>query len=100
MLLEVIKKGGKYFIKNVPPKAKDHFFIEADTNDLLEVKSQNNKEALKRDNGYIELKSLADKFPDDTFLQYKVKHYLPYKNDLGKTDKEIWNEGLMEKYGK
>ena len=46
-----------------------------------------------------ELEALALKFPDDEFLQNKVKYYVPYSNHEEKTDSDIYHDYLMEKYG-
>jgi hypothetical protein len=66
----------------------------------METDIKDKKGELKNDDVFLELKALADMFPDDGFLQHKVKYYLPYKNLSGKTDNEIWQEGLITKYGK
>jgi hypothetical protein len=51
----------------------------------------------KQDQTYIELKSLAEKYPENKLLQTKLKYYSPYQ-ETDKTDDEILYEALKEKY--
>jgi len=98
MILEVQKINDQYVIKN-PPKTSDaHFYLKIEQKDILKSKP-GKKKMLKTDVALEELKALAIKFPDDVFLQNKIKYYVPYTNPSGKSDDDYLNEALKEKYG-
>ena len=48
---------------------------------------------------YIELKALAEKHPENTFLQLKLKYYRPYPL-IDISDDEALYEALKEKYNR
>jgi len=52
---------------------------------------------LNEDPTYIELKSLAEKHPENTLLQLKLKYYRPYP-PTDQSDDDILYEALKEKY--
>jgi hypothetical protein len=50
---------------------------------------------LNDDPTYIELKSLAEKYPENTLLQLRLKHYRPYPQ-TNQSDDDILYEALKE----
>ena len=54
---------------------------------------------LNEDPTYTELKSLAEKYPENSLLQLKLKYYRPYPlTDM--SDEEALYEALKEKYNR
>jgi len=48
---------------------------------------------------YIELKALAEKYPENTLLQLKLKYYRPYPSTDISDDESLY-EALKEKYNR
>lgn len=98
MILEVQKINDQYVIKNPPRTCGTHFFLQIEKKDILKSKPLKNKRQ-PIDNAFEQLKAMAEKWPEDQFLQNKVKYFVPYKSTTGKTDDDYFREALKEKYG-
>lgn len=98
MILEVQKINDQYVIKNPPKTSEVHFFLQIEKKDILKSKPLKNKKQPK-DIAFEQLKAMAEKWPENQFLQNKVKYYVPYNNTSCKTDDDYLYEALKEKYG-
>ena len=98
MILEVIKINNQFVIKNPPLSSEDTFFLKIEKKNIFKHRPVHNIKT-KTDKVPEELKALALKFPDDEFLQNKIKYYVAYANLDGRTDSEIYDDYIVEKYG-
>lgn len=98
MILEVKKINNQFVIKNPPLNSEDTFFLKIEKKNIFKHKPVR-KMKTKIEKVPEELKTLALKFPDDEFLQNKVKYYVAYSNPEEKADSEVYHDYLMEKYG-
>ena len=98
MILEVQKINDQYVIMNLPKTAETHFFLQIEKKDILKNKPLKNTKPVK-DKAFEQLKAMAEKYPENQFLQNDVKFYIPYKNTMGKTDDDYLYDALKEKYG-
>jgi hypothetical protein len=89
--IEIEKKGDLYIVKNVPLNMPDRFFVNIE-------EPQRQKHKSMKDKTYWELKSLAEKYPDDKLLQTKLEYYSPYPNVSEYSDDDILFLALKEKY--
>ena len=97
MILEVQKINDQYVIKNPPITSETHFFIKIEKKHIL--KNRPGKKKLpENDKALKQIIALAKKWPDNKFLQDKVKYYMPYTNNFVKTDDDYLYEALKEKY--
>jgi hypothetical protein len=98
MILEVQKINNQFVIQNLPESMGDHFFLNIELQDI--VKERPSVVGLSKDAVYEQIKMLAEKYPEDVFLQNKLKYYVPVSSNILKSDSEIYQEYLMEQYGK
>ena len=98
MILEVQKINDQYVIMNLPKTAETHFFLQIEKKDILKNKPLKNTKPVM-DKAFEQLKAMAEKYPENQFLQNDVKFYIPYKNTMGKTDDDYLYDALKEKYG-
>ena len=86
-----------HVIKNPPRTSESHFFIQIEKKHILKNRPAK-KKLPTNDNALEQIIALAKKWPDNKFLQDKVKYYMPYTNNSGKTDDDYLYEALKEKY--
>lgn len=98
MILEVKKINNQFVIKNPPLSSEDTFFLKIEKKNIFKHRPVRNIKT-KTDTVPEELKALALKFPDDEFLQNKIKYYVAYASLDERTDSEIYNDYIVEKYG-
>jgi len=98
MILEVKKINNQFVIKNPLLSMEDAFFLQIEKKNILKHRPAR-KMKTKTEKIPVELKALALKFPDDEFLQNKVKYYVAYSKPEEKTDSEVYHDYLNEEYG-
>ena len=97
MILEVQKINDQYVIKNPPKTSEPHFFIQIEKKHILKTRPAKKKLPTK-DKALEQIIALSKKWPKNKFLQDKIKYYMPYTNNSGKTDDDYLYEALKEKY--
>ena len=95
MLLEIKKERGRFIVLNPPENASNRFAVEVSK--IIDKPVRKRKGASK---AYLELKKLAEKYPDNEFLQSSLKLFPPdYETGPDMQDDILLNEALSEKYG-
>lgn len=98
LVLEIAREGGRYIVKNMPDNFPDKVGIEIRSDAGIAAKKR--VRGKKDDKNAHEFwKKMAGKYPENEFIQFKAKHFVPFASPDQLSDDELLYEALKEKYG-